>query len=267
MNNIPLVIIHAGEQPWFKKILELNMRTNENLLLVGDNQSLPCKQFFHIRDFQNERRRFDPLYVHLNVTPQPYELLCISRWFILLELMKKQNINICFYADSDILMFSDIDSEWKKYNNCALTLVHGCCGASSFFTRNGLQEFCDFVVNVYNNKNGYDFEKISSHYHIRRKHGLGGGVCDMTLFQYYAYEHHSDIGEMMHVINDSTYDHSINAADGYEFNGQKVFNFRNKKPYCKNIRLNRDILFNCIHLQGGGVEDKNKVFSIEKYIT
>jgi hypothetical protein len=76
---------------------------------------------------------------------------------------------------------------------------------------------------IYKNKDGYPFKKIKSHYTIRQQSGLGGGVCDMTLLEFFHY--HSEygggpgrVGEMMSIINESTYDHNINAEDNdYDF--------------------------------------------------
>ncbi len=73
------------------------------------------------------------------------------------------------------------------------------------------------------------------------------------------FQHHSNegggpfrVGEMTQIIEDSTYDHHINANDpGYEFkNGLKCFTCKNKYPYIKNHRLNKEIKFNCLHFLG-----------------
>ena len=57
----------------------------------------------------------------------------------------------------------------------------------------------------------------------------------------------------MQIIDGSTYDHNINAADqDFEFiNGLKHLKFSEGKIYCKNLHLNKDIKFNSVHCQGG----------------
>jgi hypothetical protein len=80
----------------------------------------------------------------------------------------------------------------------------------------------------------------------------------MTLLEFFHY--HSEygggpgrVGEMMSIINQSTYDHNINAEDNdYDFvNNVKNIQIINKKPFVFNKHLNKLIKFNTIHFQGG----------------
>jgi hypothetical protein len=80
----------------------------------------------------------------------------------------------------------------------------------------------------------------------------------MTLLEYFHY--HSEfgggpgrVGEMMTIIDGSTYDHNVNVPDqGFEFeNGVKKLKVIDRKVFVYNNRLKRDIKFNSIHFQGG----------------
>jgi hypothetical protein len=168
--------------------------------------------------------------------------------------MISQGIDRCLYLDSDVMLYANAESEIKKFEQFDFTLSHRCCGSNSFFTIKGINEFCDFLMRVYSNKNSYDFERIAVHYHVRQKHGLVGGVCDMTLLEYHAYQKWGLVGEMMHIIDDSTYDHNINTSDqNFKMSelGIKEISFLDGIPYCYQESSEKNIRFNSLHYQGG----------------
>ena len=79
----------------------------------------------------------------------------------------------------------------------------------------------------------------------------------MTLLEFFHYCSEcgggpGKIGEMMQIIDDSTYDHNINVPDqGFAFiNGRKDFKIKEGIPYVYNERLGKDIKFNALHFQG-----------------
>ena len=69
------------------------------------------------------------------------------------------------------------------------------------------------------------------------------------------------VGEMMQIVNGSTYDHNINTPDqGFSFkNGKKDFILKEGIPYIFNNTLNKEIKFNSLHFQGGA---KNLIRSV-----
>jgi hypothetical protein len=218
-------------------------------------------------DFSN----FQKNYVHLNTTPQDYELFCYERWFILRKFMLDKSLDTVFYADSDVLLFCDVQKEWSKYDQYSLTLLHRTAAISSFITFEAINNFCSMLENVYSNKNSYLYKKIASHFSIRQESGLAGGVCDMTLFELFHYSHEfgggpGRVGEMMAIIDDSTYDHNINAKDqDFSFkNGTKQVTFKNGQPYVFNERSKKDILFNSIHFQGSAKSLMKSAFDLSQ---
>jgi len=180
--------------------------------------------------------------------------------------MEQNNFDKVFYIDSDVMLFSDVNKEWSKFDQFEMTLLHRTAAISSFITYKAINNFCNFLTNIFDDKNSYAFKKIESHFKIRQQHGLAGGVCDMTFLDYFHYDHligggPGRIGEMMIIINDSTYDHNINAEDqDYLFeNGIKKIEIFNKTPFIFNKKLNKYIKFNSIHFQGNA---KNLIKSI-----
>lgn len=266
-NKIPIITIHNGNHAYFRKILEINSRYNSNIVVLSDTDKQESGIAF--RDYTkwkiDEIKPFSKSYEHLNTTPVDYELFCYLRWFIILQYMRSENLDVIIHLDSDVLLFSNPDEEFEKYKYFEFTLIHRSAGCTSFFTRKGLENFCEFLFHSFQNKQSYEYQKIASHFHVRQKCGLPGGVCDMTLFQNYDYMRAGLVGEMMHIIGESVYDHNINEDDGaWDFeNGLKKFTFKDGIPYCFNRRMGREFKFNSIHLQGGA---KNFVFNLETMI-
>lgn len=266
---IPVVLIHYGYEDYLN--YSINQACKKNLVyLIGTNKPSINNSnfnFCNINEYMSNLNEFSSIYVHLNTTPPNYEIFCYLRWFILRDFMQSKGLDKAFYIDSDVLLFSDVDKEWEKYNQFDMTLLHRTAPISSYMTYQGLNNFCKMLISIYNNKDGYHFKKIESHFRIRQQYGLPGGVCDMTFFEYFHY--HSDfgggpgrIGEMMYIINDSTYDHNINAQDqDFNFDGnEKIITVNNKQPYVFNLKLQKYILFNSIHFQGSAKSKMKNIY-------
>jgi len=266
---IPVIIINIGYDNYLDYVIQQAAKNNF-VHYIGDcepNLKSDKIKFSKIDLFLDEAEIFQQKYVHLNTTPYQYELFCYSRWFVLKKFMIENNLDTVFYIDSDVLLFTNVDQEWSKYNQYELTLLHRTAAISSFITLKGLEKFCNMLLTIYKNQESYDFQKIKSHFDIRQKHRLCGGVCDMTLFEYFHYNSSygggpGRVGEMMQIIKDSTYDHNINAEDQdfeFEHNFKKV-KIVNKQPFVYNNKLNKNIKFNSLHFQGNAKQFIKQIY-------
>lgn len=257
---IPVVLIHRGYQDYLNYSL-LQAAQNNPVFLLGDvdpNIQNPNYNFVRPNDLMDGIDDFSRIYVHLNTTPPHYELFCYTRWFSLRNFMRKNDLSTVFYIDSDVLFFENAEKEWAKFNQFDLTLLHRTAGIASFVTIEGVSNFCDMLSAIYSDKGGYHYNKIASHFEVRQRYNLPGGVCDMTLLEYFHY--HSEfgggpgkVGEMMTIIDGSTYDHNINVPDqDFEFcNGHKKVKIIDGEVFVYNHKLKKDIKFNSLHFQGG----------------
>jgi hypothetical protein len=256
MEKIPVVFIHKGYQSYLDYTTRQSSRNNQ-VHFIGTNNPGNHVTFFDINQYEKYINNFSSVYEHLSTNDYNYELFCFLRWFILKEHMEKNNLDVVFYVDSDVMLYSDITKEYEKFNQFDLTLLHRTAAISSFFTKTGLDNFCDFLINTFTNKSSYNYKKISSHYYTRKDFGLPGGVCDMTYFDFFHYMDDGGggpgkVGEMMVIIDDSTYDHNVNVSDQYfDFNGIKNIKIKDGYPYVYSHKLKKDIKFNSIHFQGG----------------
>lgn len=257
---IPVIFIHKGYQPYLEFTVKQALKNND-VVFIGDTD-LPFRdeklKIEKLSDYSENVDEFSKLYIHLNTTPFDYELFCFNRWFVLKNYMKKNGLSKIFYVDSDVLLFTNVNSEYKKYEQYEFTLLHRSAATSSFITIKGLDSFCRLLLNTYRDKSSYTFRKMDSHFRVRQSCGLAGGVCDMTALELF---HYLDdlgggpgrVGEMMQIIDDSTYDHNINTPDNdFDYsNGRKNVQIIDGIPYVFNIKLNKLIKFNCLHFQGG----------------
>jgi hypothetical protein len=163
-------------------------------------------------------------------------------------------IGKCFYIDSDVMLYADIELEQKKFSQFDFTLsyppqVDSPSPHCSFINNiNALNDFCDFLKEIYLNDSllnimKLQFERCAGH----------GGACDMTAFREYQKSARSNIGNTSIILNDSIYDHNINESEGFEIcNGIKNIHLCNGKPFCRSSDLNKEIQFKILHFQGGG---------------
>jgi len=253
--SIPIIFIHKNNSEHLKYSFTQAQKNDNQVIVLGDesNSVYPWIKHYPIHEYKHSSDKFEPLYEHLSTNGYFVELMCFQRWFILKDFMEGNNIATCLHLDSDVMLYSNAEKEYyKKFNLFEFTLSHRTCGSNSFITLKGIQNFCDFLVNVYGDKQSYYYDKIKSHYQVRQKHGLPGGVCDMTLLELYGYLNCGKIGEMMHIWNDwSTYDHNINESDqGYSMkNGIKDIIIENGIPYGILPGVGK-IQFNTLHFQG-----------------
>jgi len=259
---IPVILIHRGYQSYLDFSIRQAARKNP-VFLIGDVKPNIEGWFGNFRFLTPEGLgdgvdEFAEMYVHLNTTPLDYELFCYTRWFILRNFMEKHDLSTVFYIDSDVLFFEDAEEEWSKFNQYDMTLLHRTAGISSFVTIEGVRNFCNMLTEIYSDKEGYHFNKIASHFQVRQSFGLPGGVCDMTLLEYFHY--HAEfgggpgrVGEMMTIRDGATYDHNINVPDqDFEFeNGTKKVKIVDGEVFVHSHKLNKDIKFNSLHFQGG----------------
>ena len=253
--SVPVVFIHFGHGEYLPYVFDQAKRWAEEVIVVGDSAN--TARTTPVEDLSQDIAEFTKTYEHLSTNGHSIELFCMTRWLVLRNLMRARNITTCLYLDSDVLLFSNPTEDWNTFDLFDFTLVHWSSGHTSFWTLKGIEKFCDFMLNLYRNKSSYDWDKISSHYHIRQKHGLGGGVCDMTLLEYYGRQQGGYVGEMMQIRRGrpevtSTYDHVISLPDqGFAMrDGHKDIRFIQNAPWVPLPDKNLMVRFKSLHCQG-----------------
>lgn len=247
---IPAVIMHRGNSGYVNDVVSQARKRAKNVIVLGDGQPFATHR---LDDYYGSAKAFEGLYTHLSTNGYNIELMCFTRWFILKDFMKAHNIEVCLHLDSDVLLYTDPEDAWLMYDQFEITLSHRCCGSAAFFTIKGLEKLCDFIMQTYSNKSSYEYERLVAFFETRQKHQLPGGICDMTMLEHYAYKYCGEVGEMMHITGNSTWDHNINEADqGFMMDptGIKRITFIKNMPTGYQEGPGRVVKFNSLHFQG-----------------
>jgi len=264
-SSLPIIFIHRSNSAFIHRSNSDHLKYS----LAQAHKSNPQSAVFLLGDSSNDvydfvehrpmteylrgAAEFQNIYKHYSTHTVDFELICFQRWFILREFVIVNNISQCLYLDSDTMLYADVTREWKKFEQFDFTLCWNSIGCVFFLNRlKGLDEFCQFLMDIYGSQNKFYYDRMVAHYAVRKKHQLTGGACDMTAFQFYSEGNFGQMGEASHIIDGAVYDPNINMPHpGFEMeNGIKKIIWKNRQPYGKHLRTGEEIRFNSLHFNG-----------------
>jgi len=264
MNN-EIVLIH-NNYSWYLQFTINNAKFyNNNITLLGNNlnnlQKLKVDKIIDLSKYSDSEKiiLFKKLYFHLSPNSYDYELFCFLRWFYLFEYVKEYNLDYVLYIDSDYLLFDNLNNilNLTKINYAAFsipkqsysTYYWTASGHVSIWTKESLEDFCNFIIRAYSEISYID--KLKEKFN----NSCSGGICDMTVFYLFYLEKESLITNLVNISNSYTHDHNINSSDNYLpkqfctlFDIKFVF-FYKGIPYFLDNRKNK-IQAGGIHCQG-----------------
>ena len=266
--QLPVVIVHTGNQLYLQKCIELNSLYNKVYLLGDDTNKETHPEFTHIDSLQtNEVIEFKSCFVNYSTNPSTYELNCFLRVFYIREFMRQKGFESVFHLDSDCILLeklSDIFPEttdlvaYSLQTNQALNHMVGSI-------HNGLltMKFCDLFIqlcfDIYKTKSKHHLIEPKIRHHTTYK--IGGGICDMTLYYLLNSE------GILHSIDDlnqprmlygekCVFDHQLSSSYGFLGNntyvvkdGKKELVEENNKKYVKTV-MGEKIRLLSLHYQG-----------------
>jgi hypothetical protein len=254
---LPIVFLHQSNSDYLQYSLGQAKSTNPHstVYLLGDqtNDAYDFVQHHHMRDYFEGAERFAQIYRHYSTIGPALELIWFQRWFVLRDFLRAHNLRECLYLDSDVMLYTDVTEDRKKFAQFDFTLCWHTIGCVVFLNRiEGLEAFCQFVTDIYSKKDRYHYDKMVSHYAVRQKNDLTGGACDMTALQLYNEANFGQVGEAANVMSGSFYDPNMNAPHpGFEMSeGIKKVIWRDQQPYGRFLRTGDEVRFNSMHFQG-----------------
>ena len=245
--QLPVVIVHTGNQLYLQKCIELNSLYNKVYLLGDDTNKETHTEFTHIDSLQtNEVIEFKSCFVNYSTNPSTYELNCFLRVFYIREFMRQKGFESVFHLDSDCILLeklSDIFPEttdlvaYSLQTNQALNHMVGSI-------HNGLltMKFCDLFIQLC-----FDI--------------YGGGICDMTLYYLLNSEgilrSINDLNQPRMLYGEKcVFDHQLSSSYGFLGNntyvvkdGKKELIEENNKTYVKTVTGEKIRLLS-LHYQG-----------------
>ncbi|MBM4147014.1 MAG: hypothetical protein FJ240_12225 [Nitrospira sp.] len=251
--QLPVVFIHVGNPEYLRYTLAQAKINNPGSLvyLIGDdtNDIYEFVEHYKIHDHESGANSFSKLYKHHSANSIDGEHFCFRRWFILKEFMEQNAINQCLYLDSDVLLFSDLQEEHRKYRNCGLTNSLGFSpGFNIFNNLKVINDFCEFVTKAFISDSLYN-NLIDT---ANQQSFSCGNVSDMVAFYEYQKRTRYKVGDVSVITDHSRHDPNMRLSEGFEMDGgiKKVIWIDNN-PYCREISSGSLIRFNSLHFQGG----------------
>ena len=127
---------------------------NDRVILIGDTSNQVQKNCEHyiIDDYSRGSCDFAKIYQHKSTNPYEYELFCYQRWFVLKEFMETNDLNRVFYCDSDVMLYCNVEEEFKNYSPENFLIGYwGAAGSghSSYFSLTQIQNFCNYMTFFY----------------------------------------------------------------------------------------------------------------------
>jgi lipopolysaccharide biosynthesis glycosyltransferase len=194
---------------------------------------------------------------------ETFERLCFIRFYKILEYVKANNIDKFLYCDSDAVFLKVLDFEKiledEKCVACRpkeQNKFEDVTGAHfSIWTKDGLEDFCNYIIDVYTNN--IDILTPKWDWHVKTK--TGGGICDMTLM-YHWYKGKKNLYE----VAGGTFDRGIgmpqnNIADEFEMKGD-IKRLRNIDNQIFGTNYNDELVeFFGLHFQG---DKKNYMYNL-----
>lgn len=271
--SLPIIMIHRGYASYLITTLTQVKASNpkSDIILLGDtsNQFLNFIRHENLDNYYDEAQRFEQVYAdkHMSHNSYSYELLCFQRWFIIKKFMKINKIEKCVYLDSDIMVYTNLSDEQKKYEKFEYVFPI----FSSFIKFEGIEKICNHLIDFYTDKSLFEILKSLREQKLRQAkeqnidRGKVSGISDMTLLTLFRQRNSDKVGAVPNDkvgpaptkvssecdVIDSMYDTNINASNGFEMrNGIKRVYWMDRQPFCRHLELDKKIKFNSLHFQG-----------------
>lgn len=275
--SYPLVIIHRGYSAYLKWAILQALQTSDNVVLIGNEENEKLKE---IVSFQPMAELGDPLfaqftdvYEHMSTNDYKFELICFERWFLLLDYMRKKSLDVVVHLDSDVMLFNDLKEIVQSFDKNTLAAYHIprqtysekrwiAVPHTSIWTREGLQQFCSFIVETYKNNKAELKIKWTFHGTDSRR----GGISDMALLYLFYTKNEKNIINLAecrknHKGQMYCLDLNINSSENYDQHefalASSPFFFKIKKLIHQNGEIKalnffqeKMVVFESLHCQG-----------------
>jgi len=241
-------VVHNGNQEYLRQCLRFARQNGNETVLIGNEQSFrsECDQYFDDDIDLPEFDRFISTYVHMSSNSEWFEVLCFKRYFFLLTMVQKLNLDSFWMIDSDVLLLEDLAvfQDYLTNNNynaalstMAQTTDYGWSSSPhiSFWTRKSLESFIEFTIDTYT-KNMY---KLEEKFNYHKANSLAGGICDMTLLFLWASQTEQIYNtSTAHLDGHHLYDHNINLRKNVgddRFQSSKILKVKTIKSVTGNL--------------------------------
>lgn len=268
--SLPIVFVHEQYSFYLEFSLRQAQLTNPDspLHLIGDaqNNRFPFVQHLPISSLiEKDYRQFGEIYTHASPNQIHYELFCFRRWFLLRELMHRHQYSLAFMADSDVMIYDQLARSAGRMirQNCLAAYnsgadrdwVNSASGHSSFWTREGIDQFCQFLLHIYGHP-GYRplLDAIRSQNHLIT---AKVGISDMTALYLFMKQQPGKILNLSKLKRSRAFDHNVGTATNYNLHEyvldqgiKRIVWLEQNAPVCLNKLRLQPVQMTTLHFQG-----------------
>ena len=143
-NEIPVIFVSQGRSWYLKHTLWQARQYNRRVILISDDPRNKYDldiEYHDVAPYKQDVDRITAPYATLTVSRSFFT--SIQRWFIIRNFMEMNNIDVCFHSDCDVMLYTNVTEESKKFEPFDLVVV---CDpyrtASPEFRRYGTSNSC-----------------------------------------------------------------------------------------------------------------------------
>jgi hypothetical protein len=242
----PIVFIHRGCPDYLKITLGKARQHNPDspLILLGDSSNahlvreIPGLEFEQMQHDAGDSARFAKVYQHQSSLDEKFERFCMQRWILLRDLARQRGWKRLLYLDSDVLLYSDIEREGKRFDDSAMSLApwgtSRWCGHTNFInTPEVLDEFVDFLFELYTTEEGkYQREQCPA--------DERDWISDMSCLGFFRQRTSRPIANLTQIIDNTVFDDYVAYPGEVYERGNRLLKkkwkrlfFEDAIPYCR----------------------------------
>ena len=194
--QIPVVISHSGDDEYFKAVVIITSQKNLVYVIGDEANSRTFKgisNVHHIRKeelYTPELLDFEEAFVNYSSNSHEEELRCFRRVFLVHQLMKLKAYAQVFHMDSDCILLEEVGLFCPANSSTPVTAYPLQINSYPFLMVGSIHnallslEFCSAFAklcnDIYVNKSKFNLILPKINWH--RENGIGGGICDMTMY-------------------------------------------------------------------------------------
>lgn len=244
--GIPIVFMHVGDEDyvWYSSQQAKTSNPSSDVILLGNerNRMRATGSVRHemMHHYMQGATEFASVYKHVSPNSYEYNLFCFQRWFILRDYMRRNQVDVVCYLDSDVMLYADISD--PKYRHFSFEFTW-----TSIVGLPELEQFCAVTAEQF--AYPHLFEQLNAYTVAQGQ----PAVSDMVLFSLYA-DRLPGYRRCHGLFQGEYFDGNINHVNfGFEAtrDGSRKKVFRSEDGlYFREASTGKRVRVNSIHFQG-----------------
>lgn len=227
---IPVIAFSTKKFPWMDVFAESARRGGLELIQIVSESGISSEKY----------KAFASDYRHLSQNPVAFELACFGRYFAISDYASEKGYSSFFMSDNDILLNDSVSEElWSLTEGVDVMLSRPQREGTSelieysphfsFWTKDAIDDFIDFVVKTYRTKEGKDL--IDRTYRSNNAIASYAGISDMALCHLWLNANKPRFRNSVSTEDRVTIDHNMAMSD------HRVVNQFRKRNGIKSLKL------------------------------